>query len=84
MCLINSFLKVSQTVMEQKMDNLSNKKVHENPLESLLESLLEILVDVPLDPQTYCLHLEVINYLLVFLSVQMYTRKTASKSVIFR
>lgn len=73
-----------QTVLEQKMDNLSNKKVHENPLESLLESLMEILVDVPLDSQTYCLHLEVINCLLIFLSVQMYTRKPAAKSVIYR
>ncbi|KAK6634510.1 hypothetical protein RUM43_011911 [Polyplax serrata] len=77
-------LMVSQTVAEQKMDNPGSKKHHENPLESLLESLLEVLIDVPLDPQSYNLHLEVINCLLVFLSVQMYTRKPAGKSIIYR
>ncbi|EEB10347.1 Dymeclin, putative [Pediculus humanus corporis] len=75
---------VSQTVAEQQLDNLSNKKIHENPLESLLESLLEILIDVPLDFQTYSLHLEVVNCLLVFLSAQMYTRKPAAKLIIFK
>lgn len=53
-------------------------------MESLINNLVSVLVDIPLSDSTYALHCECINLLLVLLSVQMYSVKPASKSVIYR
>ena len=71
-------------IIEQKTELFNSKDFHENPLETFLDALVEILVDVPLEDNTYNLHLEVINCLLVLLSVQMYTQTPAAKSVVYK
>lgn len=77
-------LQMTVPIVEQKSEHFNSKEFQENPLEMFLDTLIEILVDVPLEDHTYNLHLEVINCLLVLLSVQMYTQKPAAKSVIYK
>lgn len=66
-------------VVDQKIEEFPD-----NPVEVFLETLIEILVDVNLENRTYNLHLEAINCLLVFLSIQMYTQKPAAKSIVYK
>ncbi|KAJ9586283.1 hypothetical protein L9F63_020077, partial [Diploptera punctata] len=67
---------------EARPSSLPDENV--NRLEVFLESLIEIIVDIPLKDLTYPLHLEAVNCLLVLLSVQMFSHRTASKSCIYR
>ncbi|UYV69167.1 DYM, partial [Cordylochernes scorpioides] len=53
-------------------------------LERLLTTLIEIIVDVPFTELTYGIALEAVNCLLVLLSVQMYSSRPASKSMVYR
>lgn len=76
-------LQMMMPLVDQKAEP-NSRECHENCLELFVDALIEILVDVPVEEHTYSLHLEVVNCLLVLLSMQMYTQKPASKSAIYK
>ncbi|XP_074593965.1 dymeclin [Brevipalpus obovatus] len=53
-------------------------------IDILIQNLVTLIVDIPVKDIYYSLHCECINLLLVLLSVQMYSVKPASKSVIYK
>lgn len=53
-------------------------------LETLINSLFEIIVDVELENITYAITVEAVNTLLVLLSVQMFSTRSAQLSVVYK
>jgi hypothetical protein len=54
------------------------------PIEALVSTLIGTVVDNDVDEQTYALHMECINLMLVLFSVQMYGGRTTKESAIFQ
>ncbi|CAG0921452.1 unnamed protein product [Notodromas monacha] len=55
-----------------------------NLLDAFIGSLMEIIVDVPVDNQTYELHLEAVNTMVILMSVQMFMTSQAEHRTLFQ
>ena len=65
------------------LNDFKNKNTESQTLFQLITSLFELCSDMPVDVNTYSLHLEVLNTLIVLLSVQMYTKLPTHESLIY-
>lgn len=71
---------------ESESDSLANiqyRNQESKTLFQLINCLYEVCINIPVNEQTYYLHLEVLNMLIVLLSVQMYTKLPTHESFIY-
>lgn len=65
------------------INDFKSKNAESQTLHQLITSLFELCIDIPVQAHTYLLHIEVLNNLIVLLSVQMYTKLPTHESYIY-
>lgn len=73
-----------KTKLPASFTNIPSKNQESKNLFKLINCLFEICTTVPVTENTYYLHLEVLNTLIVLLSVQMYTKLPTHQSLIYQ
>lgn len=75
---------LSETTTEEQLIEHIEFKGNGNTFESLIGTLVGIIVDVPVNDQTYLIHLEAVTCLLVFLSIQIHSGRRSDQSNVYR
>ncbi|KAF8784660.1 dymeclin-like [Argiope bruennichi] len=76
-------LKQLEDVQQNKTDP-NNASEPEKLLESAINALFEIIVDISLDSKTYAITVEAVHTLIVLLSVQMFSSRSAHLSTVYQ
>lgn len=75
---------LSETTTEEQLIEHIEFKGNGNTFESFIGALVGIIVDVPVNDQTYLIHLEAVTCLLVFLSIQIHSGRRSDQSNVYR